>query len=417
MSDWPLRICVYAGGDSIVGAAGLSKFVYGQLRNLAQVVSNRNVVAFSYIDTDAGAQRLVLDPAGRYATEALPPANVGDPANLLSYVDWCLAKCNALRTVLVLSGHGLAWQDDALTKALGTRTPGMSPMRHTRRLFAPAFRPLQVAVRALLPDGTDHDYLSNIELGAVTQAVSQRLGSKVDVLVLDACLMCSWEVLNELHPAVSTVVGSLDELSSNGIDLTEAARELSSRDQSLKAVELAATIARKYKPQTSFDTCAAVNIDAIEWAGALQAFARFCAWTSGWIRQPQSAAILQSALIAASSSMAAYRVGGLADAISLYNAFAACGAPDEALQMLGQAISLLRRCVVGFSCGADYQAALGISLFCPGNSATYVMNRQDYEQLGFARATGWLSVLDVIYGQERNMTSTDVRATSWNGAR
>ncbi|MBW1675421.1 MAG: hypothetical protein JRF30_01090 [Deltaproteobacteria bacterium] len=63
----------------------------------------------------------------------------------------------------------------------------------------------------LLTDDTSGDALDNQELKNVLSGVSQRIGRKIDILGLDACLMNMIEVAYQLKDCVQVMVGSEEE--------------------------------------------------------------------------------------------------------------------------------------------------------------------------------------------------------------
>jgi hypothetical protein len=72
--------------------------------------------------------------------------------------------------------------------------------------------------------------------------------------------------------------------------------------------------------------------------------------------------------------------------------------PDELVQTLDEAIEHFEKAVVHRSVGRQYADALGISVFCPTDSTQFATNRRDYRLLLMGQTTGWLPVLDLIYG-------------------
>ena len=147
MSTWPARVLIYGAGEAVNGQGSLSSFLVAQLERLEQVCTNRVVSAIAQLDSTASDSiRYVLDPTGTQPRYQLPNVNVGDPNELRSFVGWAGRVCPARRTVLVLSGHGAAWQDQFVEDALQTRTvdrqrvldnfsPAPGAIRHARKLF------------------------------------------------------------------------------------------------------------------------------------------------------------------------------------------------------------------------------------------------------------------------------------------
>lgn len=411
MAGWPLRILVYGAGEAVNGASALASQIQTQLHNLSQVATNRSVAALAQLDaSDVPTQRQVLDPQGRQPVYSLPNVDVGDPAALLDFVRWSVSLCPADRTVLMLSGHGAAWQDSMVTGVLGpsvatsrgvTGVPVVpGAVHHPRSLFGENVGPGASITRAVLIDGHDRDYLSNAELGSAVSDIRMVLGEKIDTLVFDACLMSSWEILQELSDGVDVVVASIDELSAAGIDISATARQLTVQQGAATGQAIGTMLATGFKPQTSFDSCVAVDLSRPDWAAAVQAFRSFCAAALPWVQaSTANADAFRQALRTASTSLVEYSGGGLADVSALAAAVAAVpGMPAEAVSGATAAATAVRACVLARSTGADYRSATGLSVFAPGSVTVYGSNRSDYIRLQFSVLSGWGGLLDQTYG-------------------
>ena len=413
MANWPLAIMVYGGGEAIDGASALAPYIQRQLSSLAKVCTNRFVAATAQLDASrVPTRRMVLDPTGRQPVLSLPNVDVGDPASLGDFVTWSSAICPADRTMLVLSGHGAAWQDSEVDALLGLdgasarrrarpTSPGPSVIHHPRSLFGRRASTARRTTRALLIDGGSRDYLSNAELGAVCEKIATGLGRPIDVLVFDACLMSAWEALHELRGSVSTVVASIDELSAAGIGLDGAAASITAQKGAMAATDVARTVATRFSPQASFDSCVAIDLSAAGWVDALASFRTACAGLLSWTHADAAgrAPLIKRALAAAANSVVKYQAGGLADVRSLATALAGLpGLPQATRAALQSGTKALQGCVLALSSGEDYRQAMGLSIFSPGSRATYQANRAEYGRLQFAQQTGWLAVLDAAFG-------------------
>jgi hypothetical protein len=413
---------VYGAGEAVAGEGALDEYIKRQLDRLERVCTNPIVAATAQLDaTGAQTRRAVLDPRGLQPVHSVPNVNVGDPAHLVDFAEWSAAICPAVRSILVLSGHGLAWQDsqaDELLGALGpvrSRGPAAVPpapgaIHHARTLFGPAASLSVTIARAVLFDGHYRDYLSNAELGAACQRISNELGRPIDVTVFDACLMSSVEILQELRGSVAMVVGSIDELSAAGIDLAGPARRLTEARGQIDAATIARAIANEFRPIQPFDSCVAVDLEGSNWGEALSTFRSFCSRFLDWIRE--SAANAEAAVAAlrtAGVSVVKYSAGNLADVSSLAQAVTALSSlPEVVARDIRATEALFRSSVIARVTGNDYRNATGLSLFAPGSATVYGRNRPDYMRLQFPSLTGWTAVLDALH----NYSSDSVRPIS-----
>ena len=412
MDGWPIRVMIYGAGEAINGTNSLSSQIQAQLGRLGQISTNAFVAATAQLDSSSvPTVRYVLDPSGRQPMYQIANVDVGDPAELVNFVTWSAGTVPGSRTVLVLSGHGAAWQDSMVDQVLGN-TPGATTrsltavatvpgaVHHARSLFGSNVTSEGSVTRAVLVDGQDHDYLSNAELGSACARISSMLKSKIDVLVFDACLMSSWEILQELSGSVSTVVGSIDELSAAGVDMAGPVAVLTGSKGIGDDNTIGLAIVNSFKPQADFDSCVAVSLANPAWASALVSFRAFCTAFLPWVQASQANLnAAQAALRLAATSVVEYSSGGLADVSSLAQSISGiANIPATVVANIQDAASSLASCVLGMSAGLDYKSALGISIFSPNSNTTYTSNRPDYIRLQFATLTGWGAVLDAIYG-------------------
>jgi hypothetical protein len=399
-TTWPLRILVYGAGDAVNGAGALDPQIRQQLVSLGRVVTNSVVAAAAQLDSDSSpALRYVLDPAGRLPVEEFPDVNTGDPRELAKFAAWGAAQLPADRTVLVLAGHGIGWQDGLALQALGTRLARTPTEGHARRMFGSRRTPATAETWAVLIDGSERDFLSNAELAMACDYVNAALGTPLDALVFDACLMMSWELATELRGRTKTMVASIDELSASGIDLAGPAYDLST-GIGLTAQSIAASFAQSFVPKAPFDSCVAVDLASMSFGDGLASFAAFAAEIGAWARSTDAnAEALRGALRYAATSLVKFTYGGLADIAALAAAIKGISnAPARAVATIVDTRDALNECVLARSTGSDYRNALGLSVFCPNSVTVHMANRDDYNALSFTRATGWGVVLDYLYG-------------------
>ncbi len=153
---------IYGAGEAIRGSGALAPQIGAQLGRLVQVVTNRSIAGMTQLDSSSvPTLRYVLDPQGRPPVYQLTNVNVGDPNELVSFVRWSAAIYPAQRSVLVLSGHGAAWQDEmvsqlldsTLTRSATAVPPAPGAIHHARRLFGPEVNSTAAVTRAILIDG------------------------------------------------------------------------------------------------------------------------------------------------------------------------------------------------------------------------------------------------------------------------
>lgn len=404
---WPIKISVYAAGAAINGFGELESHIDKQLNDLQLQASNRFVAATSELGGMSGATfRRIIDPKSRWPTEVLPDTNAGDPNVILDYVEWSHGVMPSQRLVMVLSGHGLSWQDEVAAQVLTGRTrsslfgiPDFSALSiHPRNAFGRKYSQLPPS-RALLLDGTDRDYLSNAELGACFSRIADHIGHPVDCLLLDACLMSSWEVLQELHGSVVAVVASIDEISAAGINYGSAVSAITRLMGKVTGQEFASLVAGSFIPSTSFDSCVAIDLQSKAWSSGIVKFRRICTLLNDWILESEhNRSLIKEALRNASNSIVKSRSGALADIHELFEQLIRVEAlPSAAHSLLSELENELNEVILSKVVGDDYNGSFGLSIFSPSSEYVYSVNRHDYSRLQFPVYTGWGQVLYSVF--------------------
>jgi len=119
--------------------------------------------------------------------------NMGDPDELVDFVNWAQGNYSASNTMLILRNHGSGWKYNEKQEKTRETAEGVESVGF---------------------DDTDGDALTPLELKyALSQVTSS--GEKIDVLGFDACLMQMVEHSYEYKDYVSIIVGS-EEISYTG---------------------------------------------------------------------------------------------------------------------------------------------------------------------------------------------------------
>ncbi|HXG65542.1 MAG TPA: clostripain-related cysteine peptidase [Blastocatellia bacterium] len=185
-------VMVYFAADN-----DLDEYAPQNLEQMKKVGSSAEVNLIAELDRrgDKPPKRYYLRPEreGALCHDEVKPAlserNTGDPQHLIEFIEWAAKDFPADHYMLVLWGHGKGWDDDVdcIVKSLGQSS------------FAPL---------GSFADFNPPDFLTNPELRHALATGSKRLGQKIDILGLDACLMNMVEVSHQLQESVSILVGS-----------------------------------------------------------------------------------------------------------------------------------------------------------------------------------------------------------------
>ncbi|NTU96784.1 MAG: peptidase C11 [Chlorobiaceae bacterium] len=216
-------VMVYMAGDNNLDPEG-SK----DLREMKKVGSNEDVNIIAQFDRAAGhvARRYYLRKGGLVtgdAVDSLGNVNTGDPASLEDFIGWGIKNYPAEHYLLVLWNHGQGWDDTdvyADERYRGLRRLATGPARHslfrsgTRRVMEKAIGSMEY--RAILLDDNAKDFLDNQEMKKVLAGTAKRLGRKLDILGMDACLMSMAEVGYQISDSTACTVGSEQTEPGNG---------------------------------------------------------------------------------------------------------------------------------------------------------------------------------------------------------
>jgi hypothetical protein len=226
LADWTV-IAVLAGDNN------LSMRALDELAEMEKVGSTDRVRVLAQVDRadDPYAEPRPGDWSGtrRYLVGRTPEAggaggstllaelgttNTGDAATIEDFVAYCAANHPSRRTLLVLWNHGTGfyvspeWRSPAPdTRAIESKALerlGGSFFHQTRAVS------MTEAKRGILYDEGARDCLDNQELARVCAFAKERLGRKIDILGMDACLMTMIEVAWQVRDSASLLVGSED---------------------------------------------------------------------------------------------------------------------------------------------------------------------------------------------------------------
>ena len=308
---------VYLAGDNSLASAGLV-----DLKEMKKVGSTDQINVVAQFDNGKGHRtvRYVLTKGGsleKDAVKSLGKTNTGDPAVLTAFVDWAVTQYPAEHYVLVVWNHGNGWDDEDLYRS--ARGLGFSPVRRgtvihgsgrkrvtidhlrtlgqnrwRRALFADSLESA-IGERGIAYDDDARDFLDNSEMKKVLAGVQNKLGNKLDVLGMDACLMSMVEVIYELRDSISYSVGSEETEPGDGWPYDTILQELAAKP-GMTPRDLSVTIVRKYmdsyspKENVTQAACAVASLPAV--VQALDALSQ--SLTQGLADLAGRAAILQA---------------------------------------------------------------------------------------------------------------------------
>jgi hypothetical protein len=208
MVKWTFMVYL-AGNEVDATMMAHAKRAYDEL---CQIGSNRwlSIVAQYDRGGNSGAQRYFMRKKGQLPRGV--PAPAGSPANpdtLLGFIRWVRQHHRAQHYALLLLSHGCGWTP-----------PGVKCKQHWWAMHSQGgIKPESICrgcnqknhaawwVEGLYYDGRQ-DSIDTFELDHALTEVRKTLGQKLDLLILDACLMSNMEVAYQLRRTVRFMVAS-----------------------------------------------------------------------------------------------------------------------------------------------------------------------------------------------------------------
>ncbi|HEX6851983.1 MAG TPA: clostripain-related cysteine peptidase [Candidatus Polarisedimenticolaceae bacterium] len=403
-------VLVYMAGDNDLDFAGVA-----DLEEMKRAGSSRSVNIVVQFDR-AGAGRKTHRYLVRKGTtlpadvvQSLGETNTGDPRVLEDFVTWGMRTYPAKRYLLVLWNHGSGWDDanvfegnafsgslppvvrgplvvaNAAGRGRGTLSSGQvrSALRRNRSaLFRTSVR-AAVSTRAIAFDDDAQDFLDNVEIRKVLARVKARLGRKIDVLGLDACLMGMLEVAFQVRGTAAFAVGSQETEPAEGWPYDRILKALVARP-AMSARALSDRIVREYLasyPPGEIVTQSAVDLARVEpVATAVDRLAKALVRLKG---DPAVIAGVRSARDQVQEYSEPYDeyvdLVDLAELIAKHVGDVAVGAACRSV------VSAVRTCVVatGFR-GKEVAHSRGLSIYFPKRKMSPL-----YDRLEFSGKNAW----------------------------
>jgi Clostripain family len=412
-------VMVYLAGDNNLDGAGMV-----DLNEMKKVGSNDDVAVVAQFDrsgTKNHTKRYFLRKGGTPAADVvgdLGETNTGDPKVLEDFILWTMGTYPAEHYMTVVWNHGSGWDDEdvyrmgrSLKKDIVRKRTTISdtdfgttlPLSTVRALSGGAMKRAvfrtsiekAIATRAIAFDDDARDFLDNIEMKRVFASVTKKLGRKIDILGMDACLMNMFEVHYQMRDAALFCVGSEEVEPGDGWPYNTVLSALAS-EPSMTPRELSEAIVDRYiKSYRAADnvTQSACDISkATTVADAVNCLARVL--TAGL----PSAAVRMS-LIEARSRVQSYYTADYVDLVDLCGLIregsgskeikAACSALIDSVTGEGMVVKS------GYK-GADVKHSHGISIYFPTKKISPL-----YARLDFVRKTKWDAFLKAYLGKTK----------------
>ena len=293
-------VLAYVSGDN-----NLSPYGKTDLGEMKRIGSRTGLNLLAQYDPagGGGTRRFFLRKGTLIDADAvtnLGETNMGDSKVLSGFLEWGLTTYPSEKTCIILWNHGSGWDDANVYKAVnklgakiarkGIFGPKAGHLRALGRRSQQAFFSSSITRgvrdRAIAFDDQAMDFLDNVELKTVLTGTAAKLGRRIDLVAMDACMMNMLEVAYQLKDAVGMMVGSEETEPSDGWPYDQAFKVLGGPQ-----VPTAAEFARhcveaylaSYKP-TDAVTQSALDLTRI--APAIKALDDFCKVLTAAVAEP-----------------------------------------------------------------------------------------------------------------------------------
>ena len=215
-------VLAYVSGDNNLSPYG--KTDLGEMKRIGSR-TGLNLLAQYDPSGGGGTRRFFLRKGTLIDADAvsnLGETNMGDAKVLSGFLDWGLSTYPAERVCVILWNHGAGWDDNNVYRAVnklgakiarkgifGPKAGHLRALgRRSQQTFFVSSITRGVRDRAIAFDDQAMDFLDNVELKSVLTASAAKLGRRIDLLAMDACMMNMLEVGYQLRDAVGLMVGS-----------------------------------------------------------------------------------------------------------------------------------------------------------------------------------------------------------------
>ncbi|MFB0509188.1 MAG: clostripain-related cysteine peptidase [bacterium] len=371
--DW--TIMVYMCGDN-----GMNDQVYQDLSEMTTIGSTSQVQIIAQVDNLPSDS---LPTVRRYRVQKdrleliadLGEKNMADLKVVLDFIRFCRSSYPAKYYCLVLWDHGCGWY------------PLPQPRIQTSIIY----------------DYTNHDSISvaDGEFSELLAETKKILGKKLNLLVLDACLMGQIEVASEVKDAAEILVASEALVPGDGFPYIESFKPVV-KEPEITPKEFAQEIVKAYADSYNGGSqgLTPVTISAINLA-KLDNFNTELSELFAYIKDFAR----DSLFINARNQVQTFAEDNIRppiptdDYIDLYDFLikTQVAAPGQYGPVFQAFDSLVLICQ---SVGDYYPNARGLAAWFPDNYLRFKERAKSYENLDFAKKTGWLGFLNQFYNSD-----------------
>jgi hypothetical protein len=348
----------------------------------------------------------------------LGETNTGDPKVLLDFILWAAAAYPAEHYMTVIWNHGSGWDDEDLYRvgrslkrdmvrrgatisetnfgaAVSLSTArAISGGRLNRAIFGTTIEKA-LTTRAIAFDDGARDFLDNMEMKQVFAAVTKKLGRKIDIVGMDACLMNMLEVHYQMKDQALFCVGSEEVEPGDGWPYDTVLATLAAKPAMLPR-DLSAVVVDKYlKSYRASDNVTQSACDV----GRAKTVATAVDRLAHVLTDNLSSAAVRTAVIETRSRVQSYTMADyvdLADLCLLLMQYSGGKAIKASCQSVIDVLMKKGMVVKSGYKGQGVRDSHGVSIYFPMKKISAL-----YARLDFVKQTKWGAFLKAYLGKMR----------------
>jgi hypothetical protein len=264
----------------IAGANDLYKYALRNIEQMMQVGSNEQLNILIHFDfhikgKQKETKRLYVEKNSLLQIGDLPPHDSGDAQSLIEASQWAINNYPSTYFGLILWNHGTGSCDPHFMRKIVNPNDFFYYNKQNHKISLDRSREFlqyienndnPLSDRGICFDDTTRNYLDNKKLAlALEKIYLLRNKKKIDVLLMDACLMSGIEVAYQCEPYANYLVSSQEVVLGPGYNYAATLKPLQKEnltpyDFALSTVKI---FAQTYAPISNDFTQSAINLNTI----------------------------------------------------------------------------------------------------------------------------------------------------------
>lgn len=264
----------------IAGANDLYKYALRNIEQMMQVGSNEQLNILIHFDfhikgKQKETKRLYVQKNNLLQIGDLPPHDSGDAQSLINASEWAIKNYPSTYFGLILWNHGTGSCDPHFMRKIVNPNDFFYYNKENHKISLDRSREFLKYIennentssdRGICFDDTTRNYLDNKKLALALEKICQlRNQKKIDIILMDACLMSGIEIAYQCEPYANFLVSSEEVVLGPGYNYSATLKplqkdNLTPYDFALSTVKI---FAQTYAPISNDFTQSALNLNTI----------------------------------------------------------------------------------------------------------------------------------------------------------